>query len=378
MKKIFLIFMVLFSHLTLAYKKIAVFDIGTLPGGDHTSAQAINSKGLVIGFGNTKQSERRAFIWSKKSGIKEIGVLPGNTMSDAIAINSKGDVVGISFTDSLESYHYRTFIWNATEGLRDIGTLGGHYTIPSTLTENGSIVGTSQTQDNAWHAFIWKKDSGMTDLGTLSSNNNYSEALQANSNDEVAGISMTPQGLHPFLWSEQNAMQDIFYNIGADHTHPEYNYLLIVLGINSQGTLIGYDFNGYYPSFIWSKNDGMQDLGITCKPLAINDNDTIIGNCDAGSKQTAFVWKKGIGMQKSSSFYAVALSSNNHILGKLIEPISDRSGMVIWTEKNGLQELISIDNAIYHPRAINQHGQITGDRQIQATKPSHAFLAEYK
>src|SRR5262249_9804762 len=67
-----------------------------------------------IGYsGNAAQS--RAFIWSRRDGMQDLGTLPGGSHSRALAINNRGDVVG----NSESSFGGRAFLWQEDRGIRD-------------------------------------------------------------------------------------------------------------------------------------------------------------------------------------------------------------------------------------------------------------------
>ena len=69
---------------------------GTLLGGNTTAVTDVNDSGVAVGFGNHVEagvSTRRAFRWDN-SGITELPLLPGMVDCRANAINSKGQIVG--------------------------------------------------------------------------------------------------------------------------------------------------------------------------------------------------------------------------------------------------------------------------------------------
>jgi len=74
-------------------------DMGTLPGGDFSRANDINSRGQIVGESSTAITSNHAFLFT--NGVMlDLGVLPGVTNSfagsSASAINDRGQVVGYS------------------------------------------------------------------------------------------------------------------------------------------------------------------------------------------------------------------------------------------------------------------------------------------
>jgi probable HAF family extracellular repeat protein len=73
----------------------SVVDLGTLPGGDFSSAAAINNLGLIAGRGTDASGQVRAVLWLYGT-IINLGTLPGHIHSEAYGINDWGVVVGES------------------------------------------------------------------------------------------------------------------------------------------------------------------------------------------------------------------------------------------------------------------------------------------
>ena len=78
------------SHGTLQPKLL-----GALPGGDYSSASAINDAGAVAGASNTGNSIV-PFIWKPTAGLQRVPLLPGDKCGQAFGINKNGHVAGYS------------------------------------------------------------------------------------------------------------------------------------------------------------------------------------------------------------------------------------------------------------------------------------------
>lgn len=82
-------------------------DLGAFGGHGWNTPQAINNRGVVVGFDNGPddvvdgqlQFRWVAFIWTKETGTVKIGFLPGDQMSQATDVNNQNQVVGVSYAD---------------------------------------------------------------------------------------------------------------------------------------------------------------------------------------------------------------------------------------------------------------------------------------
>ena len=95
-------------------------DLGTLPGGNWSSAGAVNEFGQVVGssdsaasvthgfkwarHGRPTSNGSHAFIWSEDKGMQDLNslIIPVRTgwiLVDARAINSAGQIAGIGILD---------------------------------------------------------------------------------------------------------------------------------------------------------------------------------------------------------------------------------------------------------------------------------------
>ena len=96
------------------WQNFRAIDIGSFGGISWNTPQAINNRGVVVGFlnlpGDTQgQFQPVGFIWTKTDGLRKILPLPGDTNSVANGINDLGQVVGQSF--NAKTGAARAFIW---------------------------------------------------------------------------------------------------------------------------------------------------------------------------------------------------------------------------------------------------------------------------
>jgi len=109
----------------------AITDLGTLPGGDFSSAAAINAAGVIVGSSNTQPGgPSHAALWQPDGTVRDLGTLPGGEQSFAVAINARVQVAGSSSVGGFFPFH--AFRWE-NGVMTDLGTLpGGRTSSPCT------------------------------------------------------------------------------------------------------------------------------------------------------------------------------------------------------------------------------------------------------
>jgi probable HAF family extracellular repeat protein len=169
-----------------------ITDLGTLPGGDYSTAAGINDSGQVVGY-SSAIGGYHAFLWDAVNGMQDLGTLGGS--SSAQGINDSGQVVG--------GGTYHAFLWDATNGMQDLGTLpAGRFSMAVGINDSGQVVGESAADPlyGPIHAFLWDAVNGMQDLGTLPGGYD-SRAFSINNSGQVVGRSDTASGQsHACLW----------------------------------------------------------------------------------------------------------------------------------------------------------------------------------
>ena len=108
-------------------------DLGTLPGGNDSSANVINARGWIAGGSTTGEIDPltggpvfHAVFW--KNEIIDLGTLGGNE-SGSNYVNNEGQVVGASAINTTSNPPTHPFLWENGVML-DLGTLGGPDAFP--------------------------------------------------------------------------------------------------------------------------------------------------------------------------------------------------------------------------------------------------------
>ena len=235
----------------LLYSEYEFVQLGSL-GGTSGGAVGLNNRGQVVGWSETADGHRHAFLWDADNGMRDLGTL-GGAKSEAWSINEKGQVVGASETGDGSTH---AFIWDANKGMIDLGTLGGKTSNAMAINNNGQVVGRSETADGETHAFLWQRDAGMKDLHA----GQAAKSGGADINDRgqiigyVESADSSSRWRQAFYWDQASGMVMIPVRKGMDS---------YAVGINDTGQVIGDFFDrgtGQFNPFIWDKTDGLNEL----------------------------------------------------------------------------------------------------------------------
>ena len=316
------------QHAVLWYEGLFE-DIGTPGlGGPNSGAGGVNEFGQVIGGAETSSVDPHnenfcgygtglqclAFLW--QNGVMTALPTLGGTNAGWGGINNRGEVAGYAEEDKVDPdcpgtvavnglgpqvLYFEPVIWGPRPGeIRKLRPLHGDSTgVAFWINDDGEAVGMSGSCANtvlpgpsaAPHAVLWERDGSVHDLGNLGGTVNTSVlgvgnvAFSINNRGQVAGVSALNGNatFHPFLWTRETGMQDLGVLPG--------DLVGASLGMNNHGDLVGASISapgiaGGNPRAFLRHNGVMSDLNAlvpASSPLylltafGINDSGEIAG-----------------------------------------------------------------------------------------------------
>ncbi|MGA8442961.1 MAG: hypothetical protein WB714_32405 [Candidatus Sulfotelmatobacter sp.] len=371
---------------------------GTAVGSASTSIPTPNSPVIDNPYVVPNPTTIAAAAWQGPVPIN-LGTLPGGYYSFANAISNSGLIAGISETGDIDprlgvlQAHPTLWMpgWMSAYPI-DLGTFGGGEGYGSQVNDFGQVVGYAQngiadsfdyfglgTQSRA---FLWQYGV-LKDLGTLGGND--SQAIFVNDIGQIAGVSYTSSTVvtntgfycigtnvprqDPFFW-QNGKMLDIG-NLGGNCAVPA--------GLNIHGQVAGNsdlaDVNVYPHAFLWSRESGIKDLrtlgGTFAQADALNDSGEVVGtSCTKGDLACfAVLWKDGVitnlgNLPGDCGSSAFAINSLGQITGDSYNCVTGAPHPFLW--ENGrmygfnLVPPVGTEMLYSEPASINEKGEIVG------------------
>jgi len=327
-----------------------LIDVGTFggPGGSisNPSSPVLNNGGMLVGYSDTAISDPfspNCFLdcyldrsWVLQNGVvTPLSPLPGGASNFATAINARGQITGISQNGAVD---------------------------PST--------GWSETD-----AVLWQ-DGAVTNLGTLGGTQGIANAV----NDEGQAVGAALNGtFDPFA---NNPLPQAFFvpAVGGGNTFT-VSFLFTAPATTETH------------AFVWTKAQGMQDLGTLGGPDSaawiINDSGQI-----AGESFTSFTANPSSGIPTIDPFFwdpnerkmidlgglggtfgaIVFMNAGGQVVGVSTPPGDVTIHPFIWSKLEGMRDLGTLGGTFGHPDSMNDAGEVVGYATILGDQTGHAFL----
>jgi probable HAF family extracellular repeat protein len=167
-----------------------------------TSANGINNNQQIVGQG-TFNSQYHAFLWQVGGGAPtDLGVLPGGNMSQANAINGSGQVAGTSFIATGGTD--RAFSWTSPGPMTNLGILPKDFQSEALALNNLAhvqVVGISESSGAYDRAVLWQGGKVIDLNNQLPKNSGWlvQRADGVNDAGSIVGEGGNGSGLHAVL-----------------------------------------------------------------------------------------------------------------------------------------------------------------------------------
>ena len=305
------------------------YSVAVLPSlGGTSRGNAINARGLVAGYSNLPDGTRHAALWENEA-VTDLGTLGGpNSSVPWPGLNNRGTIAGIAETQAIdplgESWSCSAFFPSVTHhvclgfvrtngAMHALPTLGGTNGFATDVNNEGQIVGWAETpvhdptcvapQVLQFRATLWDaRTLAPTELPPLHGDST-SAATGINERGQVIGISGDCgvavgafSARHAVLW-DHGTVTDLGNFGGAAWNTP--------MAINAAGDIVGFsdlpgdaDGNSREHAFLWTRKDGMRDLGtlpgdLTSEAADINSRQQIVGISCGAVTCRAVLWENG-------------------------------------------------------------------------------------
>ena len=223
-----------FKHAFL-YNHGSVLDLGTL-GGDESFAYRVNDNGLIVGRAQDQSGRFQAFVTTITNGTIVLTPLDAGIDGDfgsARGVNSVGDVIGY-YTTSGEhmSVRNRIFLYRNFR-VEDLGTFGGEDGVAVAVNDRGSVAGYFSSEphaDYAQHRSFLFAGGKLVPIGSLGGQ--LTSAHDMNNQDEVVGDGDAGHGEHRAFLFAGGKLRDLGALPGGRQS--------AAYAINERGDIVGF------------------------------------------------------------------------------------------------------------------------------------------
>ena len=305
--------------------RLAIMDLGTLPGDYFSSASDINNRGQAVGWSLGPSGQFRAFRWDD-GVMMELPPLPGAPFASAAAINERGQIVGASGGVSSHAV-----LWNNGVPI-DLGRLSGATSCSAVdINDRGQIAGSCDLARGARVGFLWQRGQ-MVPLEALPGSD-FANPSALNNFEAVSGGAITASGAYRGIAWHGGAIADLGTLRGGSSSSAD--------GINDWGEIVGSsDMASLEPLAVLWKRGALVRLGTLpgttwSQALAINDYRHVVGR----SGLTPFIWRdgamSGLPTLQGGTGIAFAINNRDDIAGQA-DNANGQPRAVIWTARERL------------------------------------------
>jgi len=305
--------------------------------------------------------------------VIHLGTLGGDDCNPT-SVNNNGQVVG--FSKDVSGYN-RAFVWNQQSGILELPKLDGTDSYAFSINDSGQIAGSANTSSYVSRAVYWKEENNQYCLTNLHSSLGGTEGQSSSSGsiNEHGWIVGYLQS-EAYIW--KNETKTALGNLGGD--------ISTASSINDNGQVVGSSsISTDYHAYLWEESAGMVDLGTlpggkNSFAHGINNAGQVVGDADTDPDSSfpirrAYLWSAGAMTELGTleqdnpgswSFESCANDINN--LGQVVG-WSDVSGggtkAFLWEESSGmvdLNTLIPLDSGwvLQTATGLNEDGWIVG------------------
>jgi probable HAF family extracellular repeat protein len=301
-----------------------IVDIGTLPGGNSSSAFSISNSGWVTGNASDASNTTWAFLYRYGGPLINLNGFPGAGNSMAQSVNNLGQVTGNSDINGSGLSHAAIWSGGIVSDLGDLSGGGGFNSFGYGINDSGQAVGISGAVAFGSHGFVWNPvtqtmsdvfpATGLDIVFAINNNGHYTggnavlvangtttvlgpgTGLAISDNDQVAGFDTTVMG--PIATRYSGGITTTIGTFGGDTS--------IAYGINNAGDVVGTAdaIGNIRRAFLYTGAGGLQDLNDLIpsgsgwaleEAHGITDNGVIVGTGIIGGESHAFMLIPDIG-----------------------------------------------------------------------------------
>jgi probable HAF family extracellular repeat protein len=326
---------------------LQVVDLGTLPGGTHSTARDINDAGEIVGASGTASGETHAFFLDG-SGMLDLGTFPGGDYSRAEGINEPGQVVGFA---RIAPDVYHAFFWESG-AIEDLGAYPPEDDIGSSsraydINDSGLIVGNVDLAGVVWDLAGVPNFPPFPPYVRVSDPGPFRPAIAYAINDAGQVAGWDPPADAGFRWEA-----GVFTYLATLGSFDEG-----ASGINGAGEVVGQALLAppeippfRYHAVLWPDPSTVVDLGALddgdSRAEDVNDAGVVVGRSDLGDATVAMVWVSGLGMRSlgtlgGANSAAFAINELGQVVGES-ETATGETHAALWTFTLATQALIDI------------------------------------